>query len=415
MRRYAGLLAIAGALLFVSAAQAAAHRGRRLVRSDREQPRRDIRPDVHRKRNARRPRAALGSGLCRRHGSGAVRARGLLRAGLERSQARRRRAATGQHTDLVDADVRRERQHVRGPRSRCVRLAPVDRPSHRDRHDDGALDRSRRKRHRPDVPGADRPRQPEPRSRSAPVHAALVGGGDRHRRDRRHRGHHRDARADHSGGEGVERGRTSGLGDARDEGDRDPGHAGEPAAGECECPGDDHADRPVHRSERRSGARVPGAVRPDVHDHQVRRRRELAGHRGHHDRRPGAGGVRGRHRLGLAAGSQQGGVGVAVARVDRGARKSHARDRRERQRVLPVVEHAGRRRLERLAGRTIVQRLRRSHLLGCRDVDVPVAARAAPRPGRRHERVPLPAAYRGAAARHRHRQRRRAVPLGKCT
>lgn len=31
-----------------------------------------------------------------------------------------------------------------------------------------------------------------------------------------HRGHHRDARADHSGGEGVERGRTSGLGDARD-------------------------------------------------------------------------------------------------------------------------------------------------------------------------------------------------------
>ena len=306
-------------------------RGRGLVRSDREQPRRDIRPNVHRERNARRPRAALGSGLCRRHGSCAVRARGLLRAGLERSQARQRRAATGQHTDLVDADVRRERQYVRGPRCRCVRLAPVDRPSHRDRHDDGALDRSRRKRHRPDVPGADRPRQPEPRSRPAPIHAALVGGGDRDRRDRRHRGHHRDARADHSGGEGVERGRTSGLGDARDEGDGDPGHAGKPGAGECERPRDDHADRPDHRSERRSGARVPGAVRPDLHNHQVRRRRELAGHRGHHDRRPGAGRIRGRHRVGRTPGSQQDRVGVAVARVDRGARQSHASDRRERQ------------------------------------------------------------------------------------
>ena len=53
-----------------------------------------------------------------------------------------------------------------------------------------------------------------------------------------------------------------------------------------------------------------------------------------------------------------------------------------------------RRRLERLARRAVVQRLRRSHLLGRRDVDVPVAARPASRPGGGHERLPIPAARR---------------------
>ena len=143
---------------------------------------------------------------------------------------------------------------------------------------------------------------PRARGRPAHVHAALVRRRDGHRRDRRHRRHHRHARAHHPDRQGLERGRAAGLADGRDQGHGDPGDAGKPAAGQPQHPAHDHADRPDDRSERRPAARVPGAVGPDLHGHQVRRRRELPEHGRHHHRRPGTGGVRGRRRLGRAAG-----------------------------------------------------------------------------------------------------------------
>ena len=168
------------------------------------------------------------------------------------------------------------------PGAGVSRLAAIDRPSHRDRHHDGAVDRARRARHRPHLRGADRPRQP----------VRSVSSASSSRRNGRASATVTDAidgTADTtatpelttSGDEGLERRGASGLGHARDQGHGDPGHAGEPAAGQSERPSDDHADRPDHRSERRPAARVPGAVGSDIHDHQVRRRRELPGHGGH--------------------------------------------------------------------------------------------------------------------------------------
>ena len=68
-----------------------------------------------------------------------------------------------------------------------------------------------------------------------------------------------------------------------------------------------------------------------------------------------------------------------------------------------MVEHARRRRLERVAGGPLVQRLRRPHLLGRRDVDVPVAAGPASGPRRGDEQLPLRPPDGRRAARHRHR------------
>ena len=91
-----------------------------------------------------------------------------------------------------------------------------------------------------------------------------------------------------------------------------------------------------------------------------------------------------------------------MGRPDRCARQPRARHGRERQRVLPVVKHARGRRLERFTGRALIQRLRRPHLLGRRDVDVPSPARTASRPRGGDERLPLPAARSRGAARRGH-------------
>ena len=78
-----------------------------------------------------------------------------------------------------------------------------------------------------------------------------------------------------------------------------------------------------------------------------------------------------RGRLRRRADRQPGRVGGAVERARSTSLGNHTRGhRRQRVGVLPVVEHPRRRGLEHLPRRPVLQRLRRPHLLGRRDVDV---------------------------------------------
>jgi hypothetical protein len=274
------------------------------------------------------------------------------------------------------------------------------------------VDRAGRTRDRPHLPGPDRPSGSVRRPGPLAVHPALEWAGHGDRRDRRNRGHHRATQAHHAGVQELECGEPRGLGDDPDGRHEHRRDDREPASGQPERAGHDYANRPEHGPERRSGSRLPGLRGADVHDHQVRRRRELAGHARHGHGCPGAGYERCVLRLGRAAASEQGSLGLAVARVDRDPRQPHARHRRQRQRVLSVVEHTRRRRLERVAGRLVLQRLRRSHLLGRRNLDVSLTARAASRPGRGHERLPVPAPERGETARGGDGLGGRPLPVG---
>ena len=256
-------------------------------------------------------------------------------------------------------------------RSRCgrQRLAAVDRPAHRDRHHTATLDRARWTRHRPDLPGADRPGQPVRRARPPAVHPALVGGGDRHRRDRRHRRHdrHPELTTQVAKGWNVAARRTGSRWRPRAQGSRRPWRASWRSAPTCSRPRRRPTRAPIRASASSSASRCPAGQTYTITKYVgVRARRTRPTPRP----RPGAGRVGGRdRRLGLAAGSQRGRVGGPVARADRRARQPHARHRRQRQRVLPVVEHAGRGRLERLARR------------GCRPTATTVTSSGTPRPG----------------------------------
>ena len=211
----------------------------------------------------------------------------------------------------------------------------------------------------------------------------------------------------------MERRQSAGLGHDRGARDRHPGHAGQPAPGQPQRAGHDHPDRPDHRPERRPVARVPGTAG------QTYTITKYVGVESSQDAADTVTAARGQATsaaatgLGRAARCQQGRLGGAVARLDRGPRQPHARHRRQRQRVLPVVEHARRRRLERVAGRAVLERLRRPHLLGRRDVDV---SRRCSRstPTSPPAWTPTASQRLAEAEQHAdgHRLRRRALPVG---
>ena len=62
--------------------------------------------------------------------------------------------AAGQHPDVVDAAVRRRHPGLLQPAGHDERLAPVDRPAHRDRHHVGDVAGRRRSRRQADLPRA---------------------------------------------------------------------------------------------------------------------------------------------------------------------------------------------------------------------------------------------------------------------
>ena len=126
---------------------------------------------------------------------------------------------------------------------------------------------------------------------------------------------------------------------------------------------------------------------------------------------PAVGGGRGR-RVRRHARREHRGMAGAVGRAHRRAGRPRAGHRRQRQRVLPVGQHPRGGGLEHLAGRPVVQRLQRPHLLGRRDLDVPVAAGPASRPGGRHQQLPVRPAGGRAGARRGDRLRGRPIPVG---
>ena len=347
-----------------------------------------LRPDVHRQRPARRAGAGGRPGLCGRQGARPVRAGRVLREAVD-GQGVRARAAAREHPDLVDADVRGRRPRVLAKRQRererrqGQRLPAVDRPADRDRHHPRALDRARRPRHDDHLPGAHQPRARARRPGAADAAPAVVWHRHRHRRDRRHTGHEGrqgDAGADPPGRQVVGSGAARGRRHRRGARNWHPGEHRQPAGAKRQHHGAEHRGRPGQGPERRPADPLPRDRGPDLHLDQVRRRLE---HRADPDRRPGGGGVRGRDAVAATAAAERERLGEPVARPDRCRRRPDARHRRQRVGVLPVVEHPSRPGLEHLPGRPVLQRLRRPHLLGRRDLDVPVAAGPAPRPRRR--------------------------------
>ena len=341
-----------------------------------------LRAHVHRQRPARRPGPADRAGLRPGHGAVAVGARRVLRP------ARRRRPAASQHPHVVDADA----SSTAGRRSRCPpgttdELAAVARPANRRDHDDGAVDRARRSRHQPPVPRVHRPRPAERRRRPADADAPVV----RHRptvidtidgtpatlstqidEGMGERRAPQDFLGVQAQGTNITAGLSSQLGVSANiaatvsQADQSTDQTRQPAA---RLSG--HRRRPRTRSRSTSASRA--RCRRPTRSGPRRRRRAAR-------RRPGSP---------AAADREQRGVGSALGRSDRHHRQPQPRDRRQRERVLPVVEHRARHQPRHLPGRPVVERLRRAHLVGRRHVDVPVAARPASQPRDDDPPVPL--------------------------
>ena len=185
---------------------------------------------------------------------------------------------------------------------------------------------------------------------------------DGDRRDRRHREpRHRAqvaAGAHHRGGQGLEPGRAQPVAERQDARHGDHRGARRSAGSELEHHRAQRRDRPGGQPERGPADHLSGDRRADLHADQVRRRRGLQHRRRSGQRRPTGFRGRRRGRLRRPAGRERRYVGEAVAGPDRRQRQSHRRDRRQRQRVLPVVQHSRRSGLERLPGRPVLQWLR---------------------------------------------------------
>ena len=328
-----------------------------------------------------------GAGLRRRHRARAVRAGRLLRQAVE-GQGARARPAAGQHPQLVGADVRR-RRHARSRRSRSARpragasrstCAPgVISTSARWRAPDGHVtgiayqvftDRARehvgvvRLTLRPQWTG------------TATVTDAIDGTADRVT------GPKLPPVLTQQTGKGwnlAARAEWLSVRDAR--------HRASPPrwpTSWCRArTSPPPARRPTGAVSQSVGQRITFPVTAGqtytltkyvgVEDSQTADR----------PRRVGAADAAGAATAGLrrAAGRERRRLGDAVAGPDRRRRQPHRRHRRQRLGVLSVVQHPRRPGLERLPRRPVLQRLRRPHLLGRRDVDVPVAAGPASGPG----------------------------------
>ena len=257
------------------------------------------------------------------------------------------------------------------------RLAPVDRPAHRRGHHDRALEGAQRPRHRAHLPGADRSGPTQHRRSSAAADAAVVR--DRHgdRRDRRHA-----RQPEHRGDQGLGRPTPLRTGSrSRREG------TGIQAAIASQLHTSANIDVTTTHVDQSAAQSVGQQLSFPVTAGQTYMiTKYVAVDSSQTGPDPvaavqDAGGQGRRARAGARCCAPATPPGRRCGRADRRARQPRAGHRRQRQRVLSVVEHARRRRLERVAGGPLVQRLRRPHLLGRGDVDVPVAAGPASGPG----------------------------------
>ena len=210
--------------------------------ANRAERRRQLRTDVHRRRDAgvRVPTSVEGTPRRFRPSSSP--------ASTPTSQ---RRSATGQRPtwstlDFSDA-VRPSLTNGHTP------LAPVDRPAHRDRVHQRRLDRAQWPRDPSQLSGADRPGPAVRGSGEADAHPPMDGYCHRHRRNRRNTGE-----PDHPGRQGLGGRRAPRLGQRYDRGDEYRRGALEPAPDERECRRAFSQVDQSDRSERRAAGQFPG-------------------------------------------------------------------------------------------------------------------------------------------------------------